>query len=102
MEMQVLIPKATEVSKVHQSDTQKGTLQQQEFAMELQKNMLVRQRQVQTMSETEGRKVDKDKEKENRKNNKKDEDEEEQEKKEKKQALNLDPLSRGSILDINT
>jgi len=104
MEMQVLIPKATEVSRVNQNDIQKSILQQQEFASELQKNVLLREKQVQTLSETEKRRVDRDKEKEKqqRKNSPKDEDEEEKDKKEKRHVFNLDPFNRGNILDINT
>lgn len=98
MDMQVLIPKATEVSKIQQTEAHKENLQQQEFAMQLQKNMLDRQKQVQHTSESEGRKVEKDKDaKEKQKRSRKDGD------KGKKGAdPNIDPHRRGSILDINT
>jgi len=106
MEMQVLIPKSTEVSRINQNETQRGTIQQQEFAEQLKRNMELRQKQAQQNSETEGRTVDKDKDaNEKRKRSGKDKEENEEEKNEeekKASVINLDPLSRGSILDINT
>lgn len=57
MDMQVLIPRATDVAKSQQINDQQSMLQQQQFAAEWQKIADDRQTQVQNSSKTEGEKV---------------------------------------------
>lgn len=55
--MQVLIPKATEVGKQQNSLAQQSTVQQQQFAEQMQKTAEIRQHQVQGMVKSQGGKV---------------------------------------------
>ncbi|SMC65523.1 hypothetical protein [Sporomusa malonica] len=60
IDMQVLIPRATEAQKHQSSITQQGTLQQQQFAEQMQKIAEVRQQQVQGLVKGQGGKVERD------------------------------------------
>jgi hypothetical protein len=74
MDMQVLIPRATEVAKSQQSNEQQNTLQQQQFADKLEKLADNRQKQVQSSPKNEGGKVKAKTEQENQHKQKKEEE----------------------------
>jgi hypothetical protein len=69
MDMQVLIPRATDVAKNQQISDQQGMQQQQQFAAEWKKIADVRQNQVQSSSKTEGEKVKAKEERQSHKRN---------------------------------
>ena len=104
IEMQVLIPKVTEVSKAQHVQNNRGNIQQQEIAAAFQKELEHRQKQVQDTSKSEHRKVDRDKEHEKNKHAWSGEDEKKDgtHDGEKSGESNQDPLHRGAILDITT
>lgn len=60
IDMQVLIPRATEAQKQQSNINQQGALQQQQFAEQMQKLAQVRQQQVQGMVKSQGGKVERD------------------------------------------
>ncbi|WP_425060884.1 hypothetical protein SCACP_16410 [Sporomusa carbonis] len=64
IDMQVLIPRATEVGKHQQNIAQQSTVQQQQFAEQMQKTAEVRQHQVQSLVKSQGGKVERDETKE--------------------------------------
>lgn len=66
VDLQVIIPRATEVSKTQQSSDHQIISQQQQFAEQWQQISARRQQKVQSTSETEGAKVHRDKEKSNK------------------------------------
>ena len=68
IDMQVLIPKVTEVGIQQNNLAHQGTLQQQQFAEQLEKTVQLRQQQVQGVVKGQGGKVERDDKKE--KNNK--------------------------------
>lgn len=107
MDMQVLIPKATEVGKQQNNLTQQSTLQQQQFAEELKKTVQVRQQQVQGMDKSQGNKVERDENQKHKKhphnyarNHDQPKESPEQEDPEGT-IVGQDPL-RGHIIDIKT
>ncbi|WWV70571.1 hypothetical protein SOV_18660 [Sporomusa ovata DSM 2662] len=65
--MQVIIPKATEVGTQQNNLAHQGTLQQQQFAEQMEKAAQVRQHQVQSVEKGQGGKVERDDKKENNK-----------------------------------
>jgi hypothetical protein len=65
VDLQVIIPRATEVSKTQQSSNQQIISQQQQFAEQWQQIAASRQQKVQNTSKTEGGKVRRDREKKN-------------------------------------
>lgn len=60
IDLQVMIPRVTEVSKVQQIAEHQGALQQQQGADQWQKLAATRQQQVQKSSQNAGGKVDPD------------------------------------------
>ncbi|TWH48625.1 hypothetical protein [Sporomusa sp. KB1] len=65
IDMQVIIPKATEVGAQQNNLAHQGTLQQQQFAEQMEKAAQVRQQQVQSVEKGQGGKVERDNKKEN-------------------------------------
>lgn len=97
IDLQVLIPRVTEVSKVQQIADHQGALQQQQGAEQWQKLAATRQQQVQKSPQNAGGKVDPDADKErhqgdNKKGSRHREDEAED---------SPDPI-RGHTIDIKT
>lgn len=68
IDMQVLIPKATEVGKQQNTLAQQNTVQQQQLAEQMQKTAEMRQQQVQGTNKGEGGKVKRDETKDKRNN----------------------------------
>lgn len=109
IDMQVLIPKATEVGKQQNNLTQQSTLQQQQFSEEMKKMVLVRQQQVQGMEKSQGSKVEREETKDKHKKrspnyaHNPDKLEKELPEQENTESTNIgkDPL-RGHIIDIKT
>lgn len=66
VDLQVLIPRSTEVSKAQQLTDHQVIVQQQQFAEELQQTMVDRQQQVQGTPKSEGGTVQRDKDERNR------------------------------------
>jgi hypothetical protein len=60
IDMQVLIPRATEAQKHQNNITQQGSLQQQQLAEQMQKTAEVRQHQVQSLVKSQGGLVERD------------------------------------------
>lgn len=60
IDMQVLIPKATEVGIQQNNLVHQSTLQQQQFAEQMEKTAQVRQQQVQGIVKSQGGKVERD------------------------------------------
>ncbi|HWR08197.1 hypothetical protein [Sporomusa sp.] len=69
IDMQVLIPRATEVQKHQSNIVQQGALQQQQFAEEMQKTAEVKQHQVQDILKSQNSKVKRDETKDNQSSN---------------------------------
>ena len=69
IDMQVLIPKATEVGKQQNNLAQQSTVQQQQVAEQMQKTAEVRQQQVQGLAKGEGGKVKREEPKEKHNHN---------------------------------
>lgn len=103
IDLQVLIPRATEVGKSQQVLNQQDTLQQQQFAGQWKEIADNRQHQVQGTPKSEGGKVGREKESREHKNSN------EQKQRDKKSAdadkvnhaSNEDPI-RGHVIDIKT
>lgn len=57
LDLQVLIPRSTDVSKVQQNADQQPAMQQQQFAAEWQQISAQRQQQIQNSSKSEGSKI---------------------------------------------
>lgn len=57
MDLQVLIPKASEINRVNQIQDIQSQLQQQQFAAQFERAMQNRQKQVPGTSETEGQRI---------------------------------------------
>lgn len=57
LDLQVLIPRSTDISKVQQNADQQPALQQQQFAAEWQQISDQRQHQIQNSSKSEGGKI---------------------------------------------
>ncbi|HOQ16481.1 MAG TPA: hypothetical protein PLL17_08080 [Defluviitaleaceae bacterium] len=53
VDMQVIIPKTTEISKQNQEQTYKGEIQQQEFAQQMEKKIMQHQQQVVNTNKSE-------------------------------------------------
>ena len=68
IDMKVMIPKATEVGTQQNNLAHQGTLQQQQFAEQMEKAAQVRQHQVQSSEKAQGGKVERDDKKENSNN----------------------------------
>ena len=105
IDMQVLIPKATEVGKQQNNLNQQSTLQQQQFVEELKKTVQVRQQQVQGMDKSQGGKVERDENQKHKKHPREfarnhDQPKEASEQ-EDPEGVGQDPL-RGHIIDIKT
>ncbi|QDR80520.1 hypothetical protein SPTER_18480 [Sporomusa termitida] len=66
IDMQVLIPRATEVQKHQNTIAQQGTLQQQQMAEQMQKTAEVRQHQVQDIEKSQSGRVNRDETKDER------------------------------------
>lgn len=66
VDLQVLIPRSTEVSKAQQVTDHQVTVQQQQFSEELQQTMAHRQHQIQGTHKGEGGTVQRDKDERNR------------------------------------
>lgn len=60
IDLQVLIPRATEVSKIQQTNDHQSALQQQENAAAQQQLSVARQQQVQRTPQSEGGKIEPD------------------------------------------
>lgn len=60
IDMQVLIPRATEVQKQQNTLGQQSTLQQQQIAEQLQKTAEIRQHQVQDVEKSQSGRVNRD------------------------------------------
>lgn len=60
IDMQVLIPRATEVGVQQNNLAQQSTIQQQQFAEQLSKAAEVRQQQVQGITKGQGGKIERD------------------------------------------
>ncbi len=57
MDLQVLIPKASEINRVNQIQDIQSQLQQQQFAAQFEQAMQNRQKQVSGTTETEGQRI---------------------------------------------
>lgn len=105
MDMQVLIPRATEIAKSQNHLDQQGVLQQQQFSEQLQKMAENRQRQVQSTSKNEGGKIKGDQEREKHPSQQQGESENTQKHAGADTAentpSNMDPV-RGHTIDIKT
>lgn len=110
IDMQVLIPKATEVGKQQSNIAQQGTLQQQQFAEQMQKTAAVRQQQVQEIVKGQGGKVEREETKDRhtkqsrhyaQSNDKQQKDLLEPDNIEDDASINYDPVL-GHIIDIKT
>ena len=66
IDMQVLVPRATEVQKQQNTMVQQGVLQQQQIAEQMQKTAEIRQHQVQDIEKSQSGRVNRDEEKEER------------------------------------
>ncbi len=66
IDMQVLVPRATEVQKQQNTMVQQGTLQQQQIAEQMQKTAEIRQHQVQDIEKSQSGRVNRDEAKEER------------------------------------
>ena len=64
IDLQVLIPRATDASRVQQQQNQQPIVQQQQAAEQQQQLAANRQHQVQALVKSEGKKIDGDNEKE--------------------------------------
>lgn len=60
IDMQVMIPRATEAQKQQSNLAQQNSLQQQQFAEQLQKEVQLRQQQVQKLAKSQGGRVERD------------------------------------------
>lgn len=104
MDMQVLIPRATDVAKNQHINDQQSMQQQQQFAAEWKRIADTRQNQVQSSTKTEGEKVKAKEERERGKHQEQEKEENEQAAKETiEHTVNQpsvdDPL-RGHTIDI--
>lgn len=99
MDMQVIIPKATEVGKGQQTRDHQNVFQQQHGAAQLQQQSDRKLQQVQTSEKSEGKKI---KEEENRKNQQESNQKNSQEKQteEKEAAAMAVDQFRGQHIDI--
>lgn len=79
IDLQVLIPHATEVSKTQHAVNQHSTAQQQDFANHWQQIAQNRQKQVQTLNQTDGGKVAREQEQQEKGRKKKDSQEQRRE-----------------------
>ena len=104
IDLQVLIPRATEVGKSQQVINQQDTLQQQQFAGQWKEIATNRQHQVQETPKNEGGKVGREKEAKEHKNS------QDQKQREKNNNLDADKINRasnedpvrGHVIDIKT
>ncbi len=60
IDLQMTVSRASEVNRVHDTDTSKNQMAQQQFAEKLQKEAVQHEHQVVLTNKTEGRNVDKD------------------------------------------
>ncbi|MBP2654925.1 MAG: hypothetical protein H6Q73_2494 [Firmicutes bacterium] len=58
IDLQVLIPRSTEVSKIQQLNEQQNSLNEQQYAVEWRQISASRQQQVQSMTKSVGEKID--------------------------------------------
>ncbi|MPM68940.1 hypothetical protein SDC9_115877 [bioreactor metagenome] len=108
VDLQVIIPRATEVSKTQQASDQQLISQQQQFAEQWQQISARRQQKVQSTSKTEGGKVhgDDKKKKNQKQGSQSGEGFDEQHSNDAKSSNNMlvqaaDPM-RGHLIDIKT
>ncbi len=109
IDMQVLIPKATEVGKQQNSLAQQSTVQQQQFAEQMQKTAEMRQHQVQGLTKSQGGKVERDEQKDKSNSQRQDNPEENNkaaatellEQENTENSVGRDPIL-GHIIDIKT
>ncbi|HWR43138.1 hypothetical protein [Sporomusa sp.] len=108
IDMQVLIPRATEAQKHQSNIVQQGALQQQQFAEQMQKTAEVRQHQVQDIVKSQGGKVKRDETKDNppsnsypRKNTAANQVETAEQENAENTVIGQDPIL-GHIIDIKT
>ncbi len=106
IELQVLIPKATEVGKAQNLANRQETLQQEHVAAQWNDISTNRQHQVQSAAKNEGGKVGREKETKEEKHSPNEQkprqnDESSIEKDKVNRASNNDPI-RGHIIDIKT
>lgn len=107
IDMQVLIPRSTEVGVQQNNIAQQSTLQQQQFAEQMAKVAEVRQQQVQSIAKGQGGKVEREgsKEKNNRRQSaqaeQKGSTDSEELVEEETESVRLDPIL-GHIIDIKT
>ena len=102
IDLQVLIPRATEASRTQQLNDQQAALQQQQHAAQWQQLSTVRQQQVQRTPQSAGAKVDADAKREGRNHSEK-RQEDARTAADEGDGLDggLDPL-RGHHIDIKT
>lgn len=106
MDMQVLIPHATDVGKAQHHANQQTMTQQQQFAEQLQKTNERRQKQVQGSEKSEGNKIKREDKREEKRQGKEGFGEKERKalpaaEVEKTEKVSQDPL-RGRCIDIKT
>lgn len=106
IDLQVLIPHATDASKVQSVQNQQNNIEQHHFAQQFNELMSERREQVQGTSKTEGSKVTREKENKNtgqysnqQNNNNKDDRKDKKEKSIIDAPQPSDPL-RGHVIDI--
>lgn len=107
IDLQVLIPQATEVSKTQHTANQQSAAQQQQFAAQWQRIAENRQQQVQVVNQSEGKRIKEQKESPNKQSSQEQESEQKQQDRQDNAtnhavtSTHADPI-RGHVIDIKT